>query len=224
MDMEDKSSFEPNAKKCKIDGDEEKCSICQESFGDQSLFLAPCKHKFHFTCAIKLLAESKDAIPNREATCPLCRHTLSAEQEATAAVLKLPASRVYLLTADSMIKAIPSDFNYSIPDHNSSSVTLTFRTGENNNWRVKNKDFGLIIHSDNFSNIQTAMGKVDRRINTLESNKLRAIADCQYCSRLLLGPTPGWKRCTYCGLTFCCRLCEEEYGHSCREGEMVALR
>ena len=224
MDREDQSTSEPDAKKAKIDGNEECCSICQEAFGDASIFLAPCKHKFHYTCAIKLLAESADS--NENTTCPLCRHTLAAERKATIALFELPTGLHRLnVQPGSMIKAVPSDFNYSVPDQSGSNVTLVFQTGDyNNNWRFKHKNFSLVINSNNFSNIQSAMSKVDRMINMLESNKLRATADCKYCSRLLLVPMPGWKRCTYCGLIFCSRLCEEDYGHTCREGEMVALR
>ena len=223
MDPEVQSTCEPNAKKAKIDGSEECCSICQETFGSASIFLAPCKHQFHFTCAIKLFAESTDS--NEDTTCPLCRHTLAAERKATVALFELPTGVNRLnVQPGSLIKAIPSDFNYSVPDQSALNVTLVFQTGEYNNWRLKHKNFNLVINSNNFSNIQCAMSKVDRRISMLESNKLRATGDCNYCSRLLLGPTPGWKRCTYCGLIFCCRLCEEDYGHSCREGEMVALR
>ena len=223
MDPEDQATMEPNAKKTKIDDSEESCSICQETFGSASLFLAPCKHKFHFICALKLFAETKDR--NKVATCPLCRHTLQAEQSATATTFELPSGRNFLsLQSGSMVKAVPSDFNFSRPDQSESDITLVFKTGDFVNWRFKNKEFSLVISSENFSNIQCAMNKVDRMTNMLESNKLRAMADCNYCSRLLLTPTPGWKRCTYCGCIFCCRLCEEDYDHSCREGEMVALR
>ena len=216
-------SAEPNAKKAKLEDSKEKCPICQEAFGDASIFLAPCKHKFHFICAIKLLAENKDAYTTT--TCPLCRRTLEAEQKATTALLELPSGQHRLnVQSGYLVRAIPSDFNYSVPDQSGSNITLMFRTGEYNNWRFKHKDFSLVINNDNFTNIQSAMSKVDRMTNMLESNKLRAIAHCNHCSRLLLGPTPGWKRCTYCGYIFCCRVCEEDYGHSCREGEMVALR
>ena len=226
MDREDQSTSEPNAKKAKIDDSEECCSICQENFGNASIFLAPCKHKFHFTCAIKLLAESTDSTDGDEdATCPLCRYTLAAERKATVALCELTSEMHNLnVKPGSMIYAVPSDFNYSFPDQSGSSVSLVFQTGEDNNWRLKNKKFNLFINSNNFSNIQSAMSKVDRMINMLESNKLRAMADCNYCGRLLLGPTPGWKRCTYCGLIFCCTQCEEEHDHTCPEGEMVALR
>ena len=227
MDSGDQSTDKPKAKKAKIDDHiEESCSICQEAFDDESIFIAPCKHKFHFTCAIKLFGENKDS--NKDTTCPLCRHTLAAEQKAIVAMYELP-SGIHRLNVKhrTMIKATPSDFNYSVPDQSESSITLVFQTGEYNNWRFKNKEFNLVIDSDNFSNIQCAMSKVDKMNNMLESNKLRAIAHCNYCSRLLLGQTPGWKRCTYCGYIFCCRVCEEDYGHcrhSCREGQMVDLR
>ena len=224
-DLDDETNFEPNPKKAKTDesdSEEESCSICQEALGNASLFLAPCKHKFHFTCAIKMFADG-----NKDTTCPLCRHSLEAEQTATVAACELPnGPNPLFLLPGSIVKAVPSDFNYLIPDQTASSVTLRFRTGEYNNWRFKHKEFSLAINSDNFSNIQSAMNKVDRMTHMLESNKQRATAECNYCSRLLLGLTcaPGWKRCTYCGLIFCCRVCEEDYGHNCREGEMVALK
>ena len=227
-DPEDETAFEPNPKKAKTDdsdSEEESCSICQETLADSSLFLAPCKHKFHFTCAVKMFAESKDG--NRDTTCPLCRHSLAAEQTATAAAFELPnGPNPLYLQSGTIVKAVPSDFNYLIPDQSGSSITLRFRTGEYSNWRYKLKEFSLVIDSSNFSNIQSAINKVDRMTGMLESNKQRATADCNYCSRLLLGLTcaPGWKRCTYCGLTFCCRVCEEDYGHTCREGEMVTLK
>ena len=224
MDLEDESTNKPNAKRAKIDDStsEESCSICQEAFSDASIFLAPCKHKFHFTCAIKLLAENKDS--NEDTTCPLCRYTLAAEQKATVAMFELPSREHRLnIQPGSMVRAYPSDVNYSFAEQSESNVTLVFRTGEFNNWRFKHKEFSLVIDSANFSNIQSAMSKVDRMTNMLESNKLRAMARCNYCSRLLLGPTKAWKRCSYCGYIFCCRLCEENCGHSCREGEMVGL-
>ena len=224
-DPEDETTFEPNPKKAKTDesdSEEESCSICQEAVGNASLFLAPCKHKFHFTCAVKMFADG-----NKDITCPLCRHSLAAEQTAFTTACELPNGPNHLsLQLGSKVRAVPSEFNYLVPYQSGSSVTLRFRTGEYNNWRFKNKEFTLVLASDNFSNVQSAMNKVNTMNQMLESNKQRAMADCNYCSRLLLGQTcaPGWKRCTYCGLIFCCRVCEEEYDHTCREGEMVPLK